>query len=169
MMRQGDAGRGRRPARFRRGTARLPLRQVPHHRETRKEALARRDHRGDRGSGRGAGRAPGARRGRRGDRLHARSGVRAGQHPLSRDTGRARRLPHRIRPLGRGPRREPHARARHGGAARGRAGQRPTARVWSSWSIAADPRAPRRSPSSARASRSIPAASRSSRPPAWAT
>ena len=77
----------------------------------------------------------------------------------------------RARRRGRGAGREADEEARHGRAARRRPGQRAAAARSSSCSGRAmpRPRTRRRSPSSARASPSTPAASRSSRPAAWRT
>ena len=70
---------------------------------------------------------------------------------------------------GRDPRREGDAQARHGRAARRRAGLDAREPHRRSCAGTAARRARRRSPSSARACASTPAASRSSRPPAWRT
>ena len=87
---------------------------------------------------------------------------------LAAEAERARRARRR----GRDPRRAQDARARDERAARGRTRQRPAAprrRHAVARRQSSAERAASRSPSSARASPSIPAASRSSRPPAWAT
>ena len=133
-----------------------------------KPSLATRPHRGGRPGGRRA-RLSAAREDRRGRVLHPRPGVRAGQHHLSRDARQGGEEARKARRRGRDPRREADGQARHGRAARRRPGQRPAAAPRRHAMARRRPRPRSRSPSSARASPSTPAASRSSRPPAWKT
>ena len=102
--------------------------------------------------------------------LHPRPGLRARQRPLSRRVRPPGEGAGEPGPGGRDPRRGGDDEARHGLAAGRRPGQRPREPAGGDPVERAPPtRRPSRSPSSARASASTPAASRSSRPTAWRT
>ncbi len=165
-----EAGRCRRQSRLRRRAALLSLRQVPHHAETRAEAA-----RSPRLPSRPRRRAPRK-------RPIARSAPPRRRSFFTRDLvsepanmiypetlAAAGRRADRIRPRGRDPRRRTacasSAWGRCSGSAQGSA--RPPRVVVMEHSGRRRGQ-PRRSASSARGSPSTPAASRSSRPPAWA-